>query len=80
MKAHVQNPWTKRPSLMVSLSVEEVLQLEAALDAIKRHYIQVGSDRPKLDANEQDALNQLRVQLETCLSTALPRGLKGVVP
>lgn len=79
MKAHVQNPWTRSPSLMVNMSVEEVQQLEAALEYLKELYIRNCDTHPGglMNGNQQDALNQLRMLLEAKLGTDRPNGIKG---
>lgn len=75
MKAHVQNPWTRSPSLMVNMTVEEVQQTHAALTVL------VGSIAwETLDANARDATNQLLRTLHHALATALPQGIRGVMP
>lgn len=77
MKAHVQNAWTRNPSLMINLSVEETQQLEGALDYLKRLCI---ADRGAMTANQQDAFNQLLVTLRDKLETDRPNGIKGAAP
>lgn len=74
MKAHVQNPWTQSPSLMVNLTVEETEQLKAGLEALKEAHIK---DPTILDTNQENALNDLRMLLEQKLATHRPDGLKG---
>lgn len=78
MRAHVQNPWTRSPSLMVNLSVEEATQLEAGLALLKEAYIQHRPPlEPTLSSNQEDALNQLRILLEEKLKANKPDGLNG---
>jgi len=71
MKAHVQNASSRRPSLMVNMSVEEATQLRSALDWVNEGV---------LSQNELAALSELRRNLEHAFSNPPPRGLKGVVP
>lgn len=75
MKAHVQNPWTRSPSLMVNMTVEEVQQLRFALSWC----LEMGADE-KMSANQRDAFGQLYGTLQHVLTTALPHGIKGVLP
>jgi len=81
MKFHVQNPWTKSPSLMVHLTVEELQQLEGALAQIKELYIQYcDSTRHTLTSNQEHVLNELRLLLEQAGKTERPHGIKGCTP
>lgn len=75
MKAHVQNPWTRSPSLMVNMSVEHV---QYPLDALLT--LKDGARLRELDANQYDSLGNLCRELRHALNTPLPRGLKGVEP
>lgn len=77
MKHHVQNPWTKKPSLMVNLSVEESQQLLSALKALGGQYLLGSTD---LDANQEDACRELVRTLERALETPRPAGIKGCDP
>jgi hypothetical protein len=74
MKHHVQNPWTKSPSIMLNLSVEETQQLVAAL---RNAGFTAGED---FDRNQADAYRQLLRTLENALSTDRPHGIKNVLP
>lgn len=78
MRAHVQNPYTRSPSLMVNLSIEKATQLLSALQLSKEHAIKGGG--PQWSANQEDALNCLRRTLEHAFSTPRPNGVKGCVP
>lgn len=83
MKAHVQNPWTNKPSLMVNMSVEEVQQLDTALrvirDAIAQHADEDGV-YGLLKPNEYAAFSELERTIEHALSTDRPNGIKGALP
>ena len=83
MKAHVQNPWTRSPSLMVNVSVEEAQQLLAALELLARVYLtqpdHIAPDHI-LTSNQRDAFEQMTNTLQHALNTARPHGIKGVLP
>jgi len=79
MKAHVQNPWTRSPSLMVNVSVEHAQQLAAAL----AYVLEEDGEPSALDGmtdNEADALRELHRTLRHALQTERPHGIKGVLP
>ncbi len=75
MKAHVQNPWTRSPSLMVNMSVEEVGQLMTALNACMP-----SAAGTNMTDNAFSALADLRRTLLHALETDRPNGLKGATP
>lgn len=78
MKAHVQNPWTRSPQLFVHLSVEEAQQIKAGMDEV---FAQFGAlIHEHMDANQQDALEQLQRVIGHALSTDRPHGIKGTMP
>jgi hypothetical protein len=75
MKAHVQNPWTRSPQLFVHMTVEEVQQLVAALDACMP-----SAAGTAMSDNAFAALTDLRHQLLWSLQRDRPHGIKDVEP
>lgn len=74
MKYHTQNVWTRRPSIMINMSEDEVQQLKAGLEALKELHIQHPTT---LDPSQEAALNQLRLTLEAAIATPRPNGISG---
>lgn len=83
MKHHIHNPWTRSPRVHVSMSVEEVHQLAAAL----AHVLNTNTravptpEALSMDANQQCALRDLQRTLQDA-TTRLRHlsGIKGATP
>jgi hypothetical protein len=80
MNTRVHNPHSRAPRLHVSLTVEEVQQLKAALDHLGSLPGPRGDFRGCFTGNMQSAFFDLLAGLNHALVTPLPKGIKGVAP
>jgi hypothetical protein len=71
MKFHTQNPWTRKPSIMINLTEDEARAITLAIS-----HLGLASGRP-LDPEKIKAATDLQVLLLDALNTPKPNGLGG---
>lgn len=80
MKTHVINPYTRSPSLMLNLTVEETQQVVAGVKHLLSQPLRAGDLPGCFTGNMQAAIYDLLGNLQHALETPRPGGLKGVTP
>jgi hypothetical protein len=70
MKHHISNPWTQKPSIVVTIQPEEASRLLVAMEACM-----VAAEGTT--ACELDAYRQMVHTLRSALQTDRPRGVAG---
>lgn len=72
MKFHTQNPWTRKPSVMVNLTEDEARAVAHAIG-----YLASLNTQGNLVIDKVQAVTELQLLLLEALSTPKPHGLGG---
>jgi len=72
MKFHTQNPWTRKPSIMVNLTEDEARAVARAIS-----YLASLNTQGNLVIEQTQAATDLQVLLLEALTTPKPNGLGG---